>query len=721
MSLTVAWCAPAAESRGPQATIEADQLSFEEVDGQRIAVGEGNVTIRYEDAVLRADRVRFNSATRDARADGRVRLTRAGQEWVAPAVDYNFTTRALTTAEARAFVEPVIVRGYDISQTASNQYHVGRATVTTCDYEQPHYRLEAKRAEIWPGDRLLLYNVTVRLGNVPVFWCPVMLWSLQGDFQPVAVRVGSSSRWGVFALVTTNWRVHPRAELAVHTDVRTERGVGVGADLRYRLGATGQGRIRGYYINDGDPRDRADVLAGKDLPTNRYRAQWEHTQPDVLQRPGLDLKLDLNKLSDTDVEDDFFHRDFREELEPQSVVDVTQRGENYAVSVLVRPQLNEFFAEVERLPEATWVVNRRRIGETPLFFEQISTVGYVSNHAGDVPDPVFRGHTVRAHTFQQVLMPATLFGWLAVTPRAGLGGTYYSDAPATAETDRVRRALHHVGVEAAFKVARTWPGARCAPLQIDGLRHIVQPFADYHWTPRPDNGTNEVFQFDTLRTAPLRSGDSLLVTRYSPTTYPGFNTIDAIDRMHFVRFGLRQKVQTRRAGQTVDLVEVEGWTDYRVERETEAGENDFTDVFATVRMRPHDRVVLDTFARYDLPQSVWRELNCEARVLHGDRWSVGAGTRFIKDDSNLVTFSSAWRLGRRWTAQTYQRVDMEDGVWEAQEYTLRQETHDWFITYGVRVSGERIQSDEVTAYVALTLKAFPGVTLNPGGVDVGTN
>jgi len=717
-ALTGVLCAGPAGMAAEPALIDAEQLSFEQEGEQRVAVGNGNVVIRYEDAVLRADKVRFNMATGDAHAEGNVRLTRDGQEWVAPAADYNFKSRALQMAEVRASAGAIIVRGYDVSQTGSNQYRVARATATTCDYERPHYRVEAKRAEIWAGDRVLMYNVTVKLGEVPVFWFPVMIWSLKEDFQPLAVSVGSSSRWGFFALVTTYWRLHENARLAVHTDVRAKRGFGTGADLQYRLGPTGQGTIGGYYINDGDPRDRIDELAGKELPTDRYRAQWQHTQPDLFQRPGLDLKVDIHKQSDSDVIDDFFHGEFLGELEPQSVVDVTQRGENFSVSVLARPQLNDFFAEVERLPEATWAVNRRRLGDTPLFYEQITSVGYLDNEDGDTNDVLFSGHAWRAHTFHQLLVPATWFGWLSVTPRAGIGGTYYSDA-VTDESEE--RPIYHAGLETAFKVSRTWDDVRCEALRIDGLRHIVQPFADYHWTPRLDSQTNELFQFDTVRTVTLGGGDLLALARYSPSTYPAYNTIDAIDRMHFVRFGLRQKLQTRRAQRTWDLAELETWTDYRLERDDAAGEDDFNDLFATLRLRPVEWFVLDSSARYDVSDGVVREFNSEARVFDTDRWSVGVGTRFIKDDSNLVSFSSAWRLGRRWVLQTHHRVDLEDGVWESQEFKLRQETHDWFISYGVRVSGERVESDEVAVFVAVTLKAFPGADLTIGRVDLGSD
>jgi hypothetical protein len=42
---------------------------------------------------------------------------------------------------------------------------------------------------------------------------------------------------------------------------------------------------------------------------------------------------------------------------------------------------------------------------------------------------------------------------------------------------------------------------------------------------------------------------------------------------------------------------------------------------------------------------------------------------------------------------------------------LRQETHDWFVNYGFRYRSQRTQSDEMTVFFSVTLKAFPGYTL----------
>ena len=696
---SVAAVEAASASRGEAAVVEAEKLTFDKP--ANLAQGEGNVTLQYRGAALRADRLRYNTSTKEAWAEGHVRLTRAGQEWVAPAMYYNFETQTLKTDQARGFVDPLFVQANQVVSTTTNRVDVGRLSVTTCDYEPPHFRLEARRAEIWTGDRILLYNVTVRVGEVPVFWFPMMIWSLKRDAAPVALGLGQSRLWGFYVLTTTHWRLNEHLAVSVHLDERTQRGVGTGADVKYRYG-NAEGLIKGYYLNDRRPNDDIDQALGREQPRHRYLGHWEHQQA---VGTNLQLTANINKQSDTDMMQEFFARDYLRESEPESVVDATWRTEQFMLSALTRPQLNRFYAEVERLPEAKLAVNRTRLWQTPFYYEGESSAGYYRNVPGKTGDPLFVGDTPRADTFHQIVMPETLFGWLAVVPRAGVRGTWYLRAPDSApQTSEVSRAVYDLGMETSFKLWQQWDDVKNARLGIDGLRHILQPFADYQWVPRPTVATNALFQFDTIRTTMLGSGETIPVTRYTALDFPANNAMDAIDRQNLVRFGLRQKLQTRRAGQPWDLVAVEGWTDYHLERNPM--EKDFSNFFGTAEVRPTSWFTADAFVRHDMRQGRLRELNTSARVSF-DRWSVGAGMQFAEQDSNVISTDAMFRLTPLWTAQMFQRFDVKDGMLEAQEYVLRQETHDWYINYGVRFQGQRVARDDLTIFFAFTLKAFP--------------
>lgn len=686
------------------ATIDAKNLRVERE--KQMAYAEGDVVLRYRDLTLRADKARYNMATDEVWVEGNVRLNRANQEWVVPSAYYNLRTRDFKTETARGVFDNVTLRGENIRMTGTNRYSLSRATMTTCDYEQPHYRLEATRADVWPGEQVRLYNVTLRFGNVPVFWFPVLAWSLKDRESPVGVAVGHGSREGFFILTEYRISLNPNVQATVHLDGRTKRGPAVGLDFDYSYSNV-VGSVKGYYSRDTSSPDEVDRLFGRSIPRNRYRADWQHKQslPD-----DWEITINASKQSDPDFMDDFFQSRYRHEGEPASVADVTKRGENFTFSVMAQPQLNPFFAEVERLPEAKWSVNRVRIGPTPLFYESETSAGYYHNVAGRTNDPAFAGSSPRADTFHQIVLPQQFFGWLSVVPRAGLRGTWYlHDARGATSSNEVHRLLYTAGMEAGFKLWRTWDDIEHERWNIHGLRHIVEPFVNYQWVGSPSTTPQDLLQFDTYRYVALANGARMLVTRHHALEFPANTAIDALDRENVVRFGVRQKLQTRREEQPWDLALLEAWSEYNIEQT--ATHRDFSDLFATLRLQPLRWCALDVGSRFDLHEKRWAEINTDAAVFERDRWSVTLGNRFLEGDSNLAGGSVSYRLSRHWRATMEQWVDFQDGTWLHQEYKLQQETHDWLISYGFRRVGQRIREDENIFFVSVALRAYPSIRL----------
>ncbi len=154
------------------------------------------------------------------------------------------------------------------------------------------------------------------------------------------------------------WKPAKDVEVTVHADERTERGFGTGADVQYHMGPDGLGLVTGYYLNDAEPYQGGNRFEESNINHNRYLGEWQHKQ---YLTNDVTVTVDLNKLSDSAVMNDFFRKEFNHDREPDSVADITKRGPDYTLSFLTEPQFNEFFAGVERLPEtklAVWIRTR---------------------------------------------------------------------------------------------------------------------------------------------------------------------------------------------------------------------------------------------------------------------------------------------------------------------------------------------------------------------------
>ena len=82
---------------------------------------------------------------------------------------------------------------------------------------------------------------------------------------------------------------------------------------------------------------------------------------------------------------------------------------------------------------------------------------------------------------------------------------------------------------------------------MDGLRHIIEPSANYVFVPDPSTPPAQLPQFDSEQ-------PSLMLL---PVEFPDYNNIDSIDTQNVIRFGLRNTLQTKRDGQLDRSAELE--------------------------------------------------------------------------------------------------------------------------------------------------------------------
>ena len=182
-------------------------------------------------------------------------------------------------------------------------------------------------------------------------------------------------------------------------------------------------------------------------------------------------------------------------VEPASFVEASQLWPNYTLNVMVQPRLVDFFETVERYPDIKLSGLRQEVGDTPLYYENESSVGYFKRAFSTtnsiyyvtndtlMPDnfgykstnfPPHDYASARLDTFHQFTMPETLFGWLNVTPDIGGRLTYYGDVDGPAvHTNQQVRGIFNTGMDVSFKASRVYADAESSLLDVHELRHII--------------------------------------------------------------------------------------------------------------------------------------------------------------------------------------------------------------------------------------------------------
>jgi LPS-assembly protein len=665
-----------------------------------ILVATNAFVARHQGAVLTADRGEYRRSTGQMILEGNVTVQRANQVWRGEQLTYNVVTGEVQAESFRTGRPPYFAAAERVTADVTNNvYTASRAYVTTDDVAQPGMRIRAKRLRISPGNYVAARHAVVYAGGVPVFYLPYLRYNLDRDSNHFSFTPGYRSIYGPYLLGAYNWWAGDRVKGAIHFDYRVKRGVAGGPDVMYDAGRYGRGDVRFYYLHDQDP-DSTSTTNGASIPDNRYRLYFTHQ---ATLRPNLDATLAVRRQSDAYVTRDFLETEYRENQQPPSFLDLSQRWPNFSLSLYGQPQLNDFFETVERLPDVKLTVLRQQLGRSPFFYEGDNSVGYFRRRFAD--GSLSNDYSAfRADTFHQVVTPITLFGWLNFTPRVGGRFTHYGetddDGLNLSEQDRW---VFNTGGELSFKASRLWTGTRSRLWDVEGLRHIVQPSINYAYVPRPDVRPPELPQFD-------RELPSL---RLLPIDFPDYHAIDSIDTRHVLRLGLRNKLQTKRRGEVDNLLDWIVYSDWRLDRQSD--QYTFSDLFSDLDLKPRSWLVLSSETRYDFEHGRFRLAQHFLTVTPSPKWSLSLGHRYLRNDAelgfpegnNLFTSTLYYRLNEDWGVRLAHHYEARDQTLEEQYYTLYRDFRNWTGAITFRVRDNREDGTDYGVAVTFSLKALP--------------
>ena len=684
--------------------VSPDFVEYDPATGTAIVTN--GIIVNYGGATLSARKARATEKTGLVEAEGDVYLEREGHIWRSERMRYNFYTGEILGSDFRTGQTPYFAEGNVLAGDHKAGVYVGReGSVTTDDYAgSAGYRVRAKNIIIVPGEYVEATDAVLYIGKVPVFYFPIYRKSLKENANHISFTPGYRSVYGAYLLTSYNWYWDQQLEGVVHLDGREKRGVGFGPDFKWTLPRYGEGMFKSYYVNDLDPDE--NPFTHDAIQENRYRI-WAGHQIDL--RTNLTAKALVRYQSDQFIIRDFFESEYRDNVQPNSFVNINQRWSNFTLDAVVQPRVNDFFETVERLPDIKLTGLRQQIGATPLYYESDSSFGYFQrkfseNDTNDLPYSA-----MRADTFHQITLPQTFFGWLNVTPRVGGRFTHYTEAHmeggVTGDEDR---GVFNTGAETSFKLSRLWREPKSKLFEIDGIRHIIEPSANYVFVPRPNVRPRDLPQFDY----------SVPTTRLLPIDFPDFNAIDSIDSQNVVRLGLRNKLQTKRkpqglAGPLDNLLNWAVYTDWRLDRTND--QNTFSEVYSDADIKPFGWLTLSSEIRYDVADGFLREANHLLTLTPNEIWSWQIGHRYLESlpgggpDSGNNTFyhSFYYRLSENWAARISHHFEGRDGVLEEQLYTIYRDFRSWTGAITFRVRERRGESTDYTIAATFSLKAFP--------------
>jgi LPS-assembly protein len=350
---------PAASFGEEDAVMTADTL--EQIGP--VWVGKGNVSIESKGSVLKAGSVRYDTATKEAVAEGDVYFEDAKTKITASKAELNLEkeTGVLYDTEVLFKEQSYRVLGTKIEKRGPQSYFLESGTFTTCTGPVPDWCVKGQEVDLEIGNRIKVKNATFRVRNLPLlympyFWAPVVVERRTGFLFP---QTGYSSRKGFTWRQPFFWAISENRDATLFTDLYTKRGLGFGAEYRYIETPGVKGSMNFFHIRDNE----------LDRSFREFRAEHRH------RWRGLRGFYDISYVNQKD-----FYREYepyliqssKRFLESQAEVSLrTSRARFYADARYVR-ELKDGEDQklvVQKLPEAGVFVRPLALGPVVLTAE----------------------------------------------------------------------------------------------------------------------------------------------------------------------------------------------------------------------------------------------------------------------------------------------------------------------------------------------------------------
>ena len=452
-------------------------------------------------------------------------------------------------------------------------YAIAASEIKLTPHEANFYDL--KYADFDPGDRsILLVNGVVKVYDIPILWLPVFFKPKDENPGIAGMQFGKSTHLGFYVNFYKQFVISEDYNLSfkLHADVYEKRGFGYGVSGRM-LTAESRTDFMVYSIYDRDPYESDDYDDFRvRVPHGRYSFQLSNV---THLTPRLDFRGSFDLQSDPYFKKDFFESIYEQDPQPATFAALEQQFDRFTVSAYSRFRVNDFFTTVEKLPEVRLDIPRQEIFNTGIYYQGDVDAAYMRmkwiDFDGTKPPKRYSKlrdyDTFRFDTTHFLYYPVAN-RYFTFVPRAGLRLTAYSHTSKTkvGEDDlkamfkaaepqstgrytfknydskggsKLRLAVE-LGFELSTKIHRTWQDVSSSFWRIDGLRHIIQPYVNYTFIPKPTLDRKRIYFFDD---------------------------VDRITKQNFFRFGVINRLQTRDNGAIRNLLYMENYWDIHMEKE----------------------------------------------------------------------------------------------------------------------------------------------------------
>ena len=526
-------------------------------------------------------------------------------------------------------------------------YSIAASEIRITPHAARFYQL--KHADFDMGDSsVLLVNGMVKIYGVPVLWLPVFYKPKEENLGLAGMQFGKNGDWGYY--INFYRRIafpeYPGYSGKLLLDLYSKRGVGYGLQGR-AVTPDSRTDLFVYSIYDQDPYGSEDY---DDYRQRVPRARYDFRISNVTHiTPRLDFRGVFEWMSDPYFTNDFFPSRYDSDPQPATYAALEQQFDNFSLSAYTRFRVNDFFTTVEKLPELRLDLPRQELFDSGIYYQSETQAAYLqmkwidfdkdypinkhkrqeffNRYGRDFAHDRLKDYAAFRFDTAHFLYYPFSNRYFSFVPRAGFRVTTYSHtskngigpddlkamfSAADPQSDALKRFKSYddnggsevrlaaeLGFELSTKIHNTWQNIRSEFFQIDGLRHIMQPYVNYTYIPRPTLKREYIFCFDD---------------------------IDRITKQNFLRFGIINRLQTRAGDSVKNLLMMENFMDVHLEKDDDYKNHGAFGTFGTTLsmeifkgLTVNSDILLDFSGENEVPDTIRHGRNA-GRTGIGQEW-----------------------------------------------------------------------------------------------------
>lgn len=276
-------------------------------DGKRMIYYYGDVTVKYQDMTLTAERMDYdmNSGVVYARGvldtltgewKGLPVMTQGKQSYKMHEIKYNFNSQKINIKQALTSEDEGLLHGQHIKIMPDKSMNVEHGKYTVCDLEHPHYWMELSvakvvtkptRKTVFGPAHLVIADVDIPFLGIPFGFIPKKPERATGLLMPT---FGEENARGFFAKDAGMYFVFgDYLDLSVTGDYYTLGSWALDVNSRYKVNYKCNGNLSFNYSHD----QTGEKGSSDFYSSSNFGIKWSHSQ-DSKAHPGTTFSASVN-------------------------------------------------------------------------------------------------------------------------------------------------------------------------------------------------------------------------------------------------------------------------------------------------------------------------------------------------------------------------------------------------------------------------------------------